>query len=81
MTDTAIAKVGAGVTYTGSGTAAGSGVVALAQDAAETGLTLAQWGVIVGMIGVFAGIAIQLFFGLRRDRREEDAHRRMIERL
>lgn len=35
---------------------------------------LAQWGVIVGMIGVFAGIAIQLFFGLRRDRRESEAH-------
>ncbi|MBX3504397.1 MAG: hypothetical protein KF895_02885 [Parvibaculum sp.] len=76
--DAVIAKVGAGMTYTGGGTAAGSGVVAMAQNTAHNGLTLAEWGIVVGMIGVLAGIAIQIFFGVRRDKRESEAHRRVM---
>lgn len=52
-------RIGDTVTYAGGGTA----IVG--------GLTLTDWGVIVGMIGVIAGLFIQWYFRKRADDRAE----------
>lgn len=61
--DTTMTGVGGATTYTGAGTI-GLGWL-LSSEAAVI------YGLIVGLIGIM----IQLFFGLRKDRRDAAAHR------
>lgn len=56
------AKVAAGVTYAGSG------------GAVLAGLTLTEWGVIVGIITAIVGLAMQWYFNDLRNKREREAH-------
>lgn len=56
------AKVAAGVTYTGSG------------GAVLAGLTLTEWGVIVGIITAIVGLVMQAILGWRREAREQREH-------
>lgn len=62
------AKVAAGVTYAGSG------------GAVLAGLTLTEWGVIVGIITAVVGLALQAYFGWRRNEREEREHKARMSR-
>lgn len=63
------AKVGAGVTYAGSG------------GAVIAGLTLTEWGVIVGIFTAIIGLVIQFWFGWRREEREQREHSARMARL
>lgn len=63
------AKIGAGVTYVGSGMT----VIA--------GLTLTEWGVVVGILTAIVGLGFQWYFRSRRNKREEEAHRANMRRL
>ena len=53
------AKAGAAMTYGGSGVA----VIA--------GLSLTEWGVIVGIFTALVGLAVQIYFKNREDKRQE----------
>lgn len=55
-------KVGAGVTYLGSG------------GAVVAGLTLTEWGVIVGILTAIVGLGLQWYFGSLRNKREAEVH-------
>lgn len=63
------AKVAAGVTYAGSG------------GAVLAGLTLTEWGVIVGIITAIVGLVMQAIFGWRREEREQREHAARMARL
>lgn len=75
------AKIGAGLTYTGSGGAVTSGLAYTADAAQGGGLTLAEWGIIVGIFTALIGLAIQAYFGFTRHRREAEAHAANMRRL
>ena len=47
--------------------------------AVVSGLTLNEAGVIVGIVVAVAGLAAQLYFGIRRDRRERELHERKMD--
>jgi len=55
------------MTYGGGGTA----VLA--------GLSLNELGVVIGILVGLAGLALQVWLGLRRDKREQELHRRRLE--
>lgn len=46
-----------------------------ASTAVVSGLTLNQVGVIVGIVVGFCGLCLQIWYTIRKDRREEEAHR------
>ena len=58
-------RIGASMTYTGSGVATTSGVAVI------MGLSLAEWGIITGIITALAGLGIQFWFKWREDQRQE----------
>lgn len=62
--DTVLVKAGSGMTVTGASTAVFGW------------LTSSGFGVLIGAIGVVAGLLMQWYFNRRRDRREEAADRR-----
>lgn len=45
------------------------------------GLSTSEVGVIVGIVTAVIGLAVQLFFGLRRDAREQQLHALSLEKL
>jgi hypothetical protein len=62
-------KAGEALTYGGSATS----VVA--------GLSLNEIGLFVGIITALAGVAIQIYFGRKRDKREKRIHELELQRL
>lgn len=52
-------------------TTAGSATVAF-------GLSYNEIGVIVGILGLISGLATQLYFGHRRDRRDREFHQKRM---
>ncbi len=57
------------MTYTGGG------------GAVIAGLSLNQVGIVVGIIVGVSGLVLQLWLGMRRDRREQDLYRQRIESI
>lgn len=72
------AKIGPGTTATGAVSAAASGAYVWTgqgmQAAADSGMTLAEWGIVVGILTALAGIGIQFYFGWSRQKRESEYH-------
>jgi len=43
--------------------------------AVVSGLSLAQWGVVVGIATALLGLTVQIYLGFRRERRERELHK------
>lgn len=76
-TEQTIISVSGKVAAGGSFTAAGSGITAKAvnvaaenPDIASNVIAWADVGVIIGIVGAVGGLLINLFFSIRKDRRE-----------
>lgn len=73
------AKVGLGLTLTGSSGAVVSGSVAMTtHQVAEAGMTLADWGIAVGIFTALVGLGVQAYFGWDRRVRERELHERRM---
>lgn len=81
-TEQTIISVSGRVAAGGSFTAAGSGITSKAVNVAAENPELASnviaWadiGVIIGIVGAVGGLLINLFFSIRKDRREAAFHK------
>ncbi|MCP5345123.1 MAG: hypothetical protein H7A05_10930 [Pseudomonadales bacterium] len=81
-TEQTIISVSGKVAAGGSFTAAGSGITAKAvnvaaenPDIASNVIAWADVGVIIGIVGAVGGLLINLFFSIRKDRREAAFHK------
>ena len=81
-TEQTIISVSGRVAAGGSFTAAGSGITAKAvnvaaenPDIASNVIAWADVGVIIGIVGAVGGLLINLFFSIRKDRRETALHK------